>query len=141
MLTLIMGAMAAFFYYSQMVNKTIIPNFNMLDSGREADLDILKRVTKPRQPGAMTSIIQDQSMTGKSKAAIRNPYGPDNSRAFHVNAPEVVQKKGYQTDYKRQLHATQVRFSTYNDHFNSFQQSHSPMDGILTNIYNFSKNH
>lgn len=140
MIALIAGALGLYFYYSQMKNKDIYPNFNFLQKGDEADLDILKKVTKPRLPGIMTNIVQEQSKTGKSQAAIRNPYGPPNSREHYINAPEVVQKKGYGTAYKQSLHATQVKFQTFNDHLNSFTQNHSPMDGVLNQIYNFSKN-
>lgn len=130
--------MGAYYYYTQMVTKAIVPEADLLGVKKPRDLDLLKAVTMTRQPGAMTNIIQDQSMTGKSKANVRNPYGPPNSREHYINAPEVVQKPGYQKDYKRLLHGTQVRFSTYNDHLNSFTQNHSPMDGILDKINNFS---
>lgn len=138
-LYLLSGAAALYFYYTQMKSNAVIPDYDALRPGREADLDLLKAVTKPRQPGVMTNIIQDQSMTGKSQAAIRNPFGPNNSRAYHINAPEVVQKEGYQRDYQRQLHATQVRFQSFNDHLNTFQQNHSPMEGILESIGNSNR--
>lgn len=138
-LFLLSGAAAIYWYYTQMKTKAVVPDFDLMRKGKEPDLEILKAVTKPRQPGAMTNIIQDQSMTGKSQAAIRNPFGPANSRAYHINAPEMVQKEGYQKDYQRQLHGTQVRFQSFNDHLNTFQQNHSPMEGILESIRNSNK--
>lgn len=144
MLELLALGLGAYYYASQMRSRAVVPEADMLGSLKPNDTDVLKAITRTRQPGVMTNIIQDQSMTGRSSAAIRNPYGPPNRLERVVNAPEVVQKQGYQTDYKRQLHSTQVKFQTFNDHYNYYLQNHSPIDtnwmlGAINNFSNGSK--
>lgn len=130
--------LGGYYYWSMTTNHTAYPVIDLLGQKSPSDLLLLKNSTRPRYPGVMTDIIQEQSMTGKSTAAIRNPLGPPNSKERYVNAGEVVQKKGYQKDYQIKLRDTQVKFQTVNDHYNSFTQNHTPMEGIMKSIFNFS---